>query len=83
MASFPSRSSKPYPDHWDRVAEIRVLRTATSDWQKLISWRADLGKRGFRLLRVISERDEMVAIFGRSRDGARELDDAELNVPPE
>jgi hypothetical protein len=57
-----------------------VLRAPVNDWQKLITWRSDLGKRGFRLLRVVSEGGEMVAIFGRSRDRARELTDADLKA---
>jgi len=41
----------------------------------LIAWRADMRKRGWKLLRVSSEGPEMVAVFGRTKaeraDGAR------------
>jgi hypothetical protein len=57
------------------------MRAPTDDWQKLIAWRIDLHKRGFRLLRVTSAHNEMVAIFGRSRDRSRELTDADLKAP--
>lgn len=77
----PPRSNKPYPEHWDRVAEIRVFRALATEWQKLITWRTDLGKRGYRLLRVVSEGDDMVAVFGRSRDRGRELTDTDLKSP--
>ena len=74
----PPRPTKLYPEYWDRVAEIRVLRAPPDDWQKLIAWRTDLAKHGFRLLRVTSEGQEMVAIFGRSRDRTRDLSDSDF-----
>jgi hypothetical protein len=65
------RSDKPYPLEWERSAEIRVLRARVNDWQKLLSWRADMGKRGWRLLDVHSEGDQLTAIFGRPREGGQ------------
>ena len=59
--------SKPYPAHWERVADLRVFRTTTEEWQKLIAWRTDMGKRGWRLLRVSHEGPELLAIFGRTK----------------
>ncbi len=58
---------KPYPAHWERVADLRVFRTTTEEWEKLIAWRTDMGKRGWRLLRVSHEGPELVAIFGRTK----------------
>jgi hypothetical protein len=60
-------SSKPYPPHWEDVADLRVFRTTEEQWEKLIAWRADMRKRGWKLLRVTSEGPEMVAIFGRTK----------------
>ena len=67
---LPSTSvgpAKPYPPHWEQVADLRVLRTTAQEWEKLIEWRADMRKRGWKLLRVSSEGSEMVAIFGRTK----------------
>jgi hypothetical protein len=64
-------SSKPYPAHWENVADLRVFRTTAQEWEKLIGWRADMTKRGWRLLRVSSEGAEMVAVFGRTKADAR------------
>ena len=58
---------KPYPAQWERVADLRVFRTTTEDWEKLISWRADMRKRGWRLLRVSHDGPELVAVFGRTK----------------
>ena len=58
---------KPYPAQWERVADLRVFRTTTEDWQKLIAWRADMRKRGWRLLRVSHDGPELVAVFGRTK----------------
>lgn len=60
-------SSKPYPPHWETVADLRVFRTTTTEWDKLIGWRTDMRKRGWKLLRVSSDGPEMVAIFGRTK----------------
>jgi hypothetical protein len=49
------------------VANLRVFRTTSQQWEKLITWRADMGKRGWKLLRVASEGQEMIVIFGRTR----------------
>ena len=70
MALPPSSSptSKPYPPHWDAVADLRVFRTTTQEWEKLIGWRADMAKRGWKLLRVSSDGPEMIAIFGRTKN---------------
>lgn len=59
--------AKPYPAQWERVADLRVFRTTTEDWEKLIAWRADMRKRGWRLLRVSHEGPELVAVFGRTK----------------
>ncbi len=60
-------TGKPYPAHWERVADLRVFRTTTAEWEKLISWRTDMGKRGWKLLRVSHDGPELVAVFGRTK----------------
>ncbi len=62
-----STPSKPYPAQWEQVADLRVFRTTAQEWEKLIVWRADMRKRGWKLLRVTSEDSEMVAVFGRTK----------------
>ena len=44
-----------------------MFRTTTQEWEKLIGWRADMAKRGWKLLRVSSDGPEMIAIFGRTK----------------
>jgi hypothetical protein len=44
-----------------------VFRTTSDEWEKLIAWRTDMGKRGWKLLRVSSDGPEMIAIFGRTK----------------
>jgi hypothetical protein len=60
-------SSAPYPRHWENVADLRVFRTTAAEWEKLIGWRTDMLKRGWKLLKVSSEDTEVVAIFGRTK----------------
>jgi len=66
-----SRSSvghpKPYPDEWESVAELRVFRATAGEWDKLITWRADMTRRGWRLLKVNSDEHELVAVFGKTK----------------
>ena len=62
----PSKST-PYPPHWESVADLRVFRTTAQEWEELITWRNDMLKRGWKLLRVTSEEIEVVAIFGRTK----------------
>jgi len=57
----------PYPPHWESVADLRVFRTTAEEWEKLIGWRTDMRKRGWKLLKVTSEATEVVAIFGRTK----------------
>ena len=57
----------PYPPHWENVADLRVFRTSTEEWEKLIGWRTDMRKRGWKLLKVASEGPEIMAIFGRTK----------------
>jgi hypothetical protein len=49
------------------VADLRVFRTSAEEWEKLIGWRTDMRKRGWKLLKVTSESSEVVAIFGRTK----------------
>ena len=65
-ATSPSHST-PYPPHWEHVADLRVFRTTVQEWEKLIGWRTDMRKRGWKLLKVTSEETEVVAIFGRTK----------------
>jgi len=60
-------SSKPYPLQWEAVADLRVFRTTSEEWEKLIGWRADMRRRGWKLLRVSSDGPELVAVFGRTK----------------
>jgi hypothetical protein len=63
--------NKPYPEAWDKVADVRVFRTSAKEWEKLIAWRADMRKRGWKLLRVSSDDAELVAVFGRTKSDLR------------
>lgn len=57
----------PYPPSWDQVAEVRVFRAAVAEWERLISWRADMKRKGWKLLRVNTRDTEITAVFGRTR----------------
>jgi hypothetical protein len=46
-----------------------VFRTSTGEWDKVVSWRADMLKRGWKLLRVSSDSEEIVAVFGKTKIG--------------
>jgi hypothetical protein len=61
--------STPYPRNWENVAQLRVFRTSTGEWDKVVGWRADMVKRGWKLLRVSSDAEEIVAVFGKTRIG--------------
>jgi len=50
------------------VAELRVFRTTAERWQRLIGWRAEMRRKGWKLLRVSADAGEMVAVFGRTKD---------------
>jgi hypothetical protein len=63
----PAGTGSPYPPHWENVADLRVFRTSAGEWEKLIGWRTDMRKRGWKLLKVTSEESEVVAIFGRTK----------------
>ncbi len=60
-------SPSPYPAYWEQVADLRVFHTTLPEWEKLIGWRADMRRKGWRLLRVTSSSSEIVAIFGRTK----------------
>ena len=64
-ADLPDR---PYPQQWDAVAELRVFRTAAPKWTSLIAWRAEMRRKGWKLLKVATECGEMIGVFGRTRD---------------
>jgi hypothetical protein len=64
-----SHSQKPYPDSWEQVADLRVFRTSSEDWDRLATWRHDMTKRGWRLLKVTSDEVELVAVFGKAKSG--------------
>ncbi len=57
----------PYPREWEDVAEVRVFRTTQDQWSRLIGWRREMRRRGWKLLRVQTDRREMVAVFGRTK----------------
>lgn len=64
----PEARERPYPESWEHVAEIRVFRTTVERWQRLIRWRAEMRRKGWKLLRVDSHENEMHAVFGRTRE---------------
>jgi hypothetical protein len=64
-----SHSNKPYPDAWEQVADLRVFRTSAEDWDRLATWRHDMTKRGWRLLKVTSDEVELIAVFGKAKTG--------------
>jgi hypothetical protein len=66
-AQTPRSKNQPYPPAWEHVAELRVLRTGERDWERLIGWRAELGRKGWRLLQVNAESGDIVAVFGRTK----------------
>jgi hypothetical protein len=57
----------PYPEGWDAVADLRVFRAAASKWTSLIGWRAEMRRKGWKLLKVATEGSEVIAVFGRTR----------------
>lgn len=59
--------SRPYPDSWESVAELRVFRATAVRWASLIDWRRDMRKKGWALLRVATDRGDVVAVFGRTK----------------
>jgi hypothetical protein len=65
-AESPSKDHL-YPVNWESVAELRVFRTAPDRWQRVIGWRAEMRRRGWRLLQVSHVGGEMVVVFGRTR----------------
>jgi hypothetical protein len=71
------RTSRPYPIDWERVAELRVFHATPQQWEKLIGWRSDMQRKGWRLLQVLSDSGDMVAVFGRTK---RELLEKEKNA---
>ena len=60
-------SRRPYPENWEKVAELRVFRTTNERWQQLIGWRQEMLRKGWKLLHVSSDHGEMLAVFGRTR----------------
>lgn len=57
----------PYPNAWEDVAELRVFRTTVPKWASLIAWRGEMRRKGWKLLKVVTDRGEIVAVFGRTR----------------
>lgn len=66
-STTPQDRNRPYPESWEQVADLRVFRTNAADWDRLISWRQDMRKRGWKLLRVTSDDTELVAVFGKTK----------------
>ena len=58
----------PYPPDWELVAELRVFRTKTKEWERLIGWRSEMKRKGWRLLQVNSDEGNLVAVFGRTKE---------------
>lgn len=57
-----------YPETWEQVAELRVFRTTSERWQRLIGWRAEMRRKGWKLLQVSADHGEMLAVFGRTKE---------------
>ena len=74
-AAGPASRDRGYPTAWERVAELRVFRTPLSAWERLIAWRADMRRHGWRLLRVTSDARELVAVFGKTKPELTGRDD--------
>ena len=62
-----SSQPKAYPANWEQVADLRVFRATPKEWERLVSWRGDMKKKGWKLLRVTTTRGQLVAVFGRTR----------------
>ena len=67
LTNSQESNQRPYPQSWEDVAELRVFRTTQERWQKLIGWRGEMQRKGWKLLQVSSEGGEMIAVFGRTR----------------
>ena len=67
MEAAADGTDPPYPAHRERMAHLRVFRTSFGQWDKVVGWRADMVKRGWRLLRVSSDTEEIVAVFGKTK----------------
>jgi hypothetical protein len=65
--STPDDPIRPYPESWELVADLRVFRTDPTDWDRLATWRQDMRKRGWKLLKVTSDEVELVAVFGKTK----------------
>jgi hypothetical protein len=66
-SSTPSEPTRLYPESWEQVADLRVFRTDASDWDRLATWRQDMRKRGWKLLKVTSDDVELIAVFGKTK----------------
>jgi hypothetical protein len=69
MTTHYRRPSPPltYPAHWNDLADVRVLRARPDEWPKLSTWRRDMTRRGWALLRVTTTDDELTAVFGKTK----------------
>ena len=70
-SSTSQDQGKPYPESWEQVAELRVFRTSATDWDRLATWRQDMWKRGWRLLKVTTDEVELIAVFGKTKSGLK------------
>ena len=75
--STTDSADRPYPEDWEAVAELRVFRTTGQRWQRLIGWRAEMGRKGWKLLQVGADGSDMVAIFGRTKDKLLKKEEAQ------
>jgi hypothetical protein len=66
-APADSLDDRPYPETWEAVAELRVFRATAPKWTSLIGWRAEMRRKGWKLLRVTTDSGEITAVFGRTR----------------
>jgi hypothetical protein len=45
-----------------------VFRTTAEQWTKLMGWRSDMQRKGWRLLLVTSDSEGLMAVFGRTKE---------------
>ncbi len=65
--AVPKNERPLAPESWEQVAELRVFRANPTHWERLIKWRKDMRRKGWKLLRVSTSSGVLVAIFGRTR----------------
>ncbi len=63
----PPAAEGRYPGQWRDAADLRVFRARPGEWHKLSTWRGEMSRLGWRLLKVDTTEEELVAVFGKTR----------------